>query len=228
VNLSFAMAQAGVAIPAKNKTSSKWRSTLGGCLAGFAEAMCLHPMDTIKTRLQLQTGHQQYKNMFHCASTIVKEEGARALYKGLTPFTTHLMIKYSLRFFTFSSLTSALNKDSKPSPLKNFISGMGAGALEAVMIVTPFEVVKIRLQAQHGLKADQLVYRGPIHAVKTIVQQEGVRALWKGVGPTVIRNSSNQACNFMAFDWVKRTLWYRNGVVDLKPWQTIATGALPA
>ena len=83
-------------------------------------------------------------------------------------------------------------------PLGHFVAGMGAGALEAVAIVTPFEVVKIRyherdvadagcisvlvrLQAQLGLQKSQLVYRGPVHAATQIVRQEGILAMC-GIG----------------------------------------------
>ncbi len=36
----------------------------------------------------------------HCGNTIIKEEGVRALWKGLTPFATHLTLKYALRMGT--------------------------------------------------------------------------------------------------------------------------------
>ena len=35
-----------------------------------------------------------------------------------------------------------------------------AGVTEAIVIVTPFEVVKIRLQQQKGMDVSQLKYRG--------------------------------------------------------------------
>ena len=38
--------------------------------------------------------------------------------------------------------------DGKISPSGTFIAGLGAGATEAVAVVTPMEVIKIRLQAQ--------------------------------------------------------------------------------
>jgi hypothetical protein len=37
------------------------------------------------------------QGIIHCGQTISKEEGTRALWKGLTPFATHLTLKYALR-----------------------------------------------------------------------------------------------------------------------------------
>lgn len=39
------------------------------------------------------------------------------------------------------------------------MAGFAAGVTEALVIVTPFEVVKIRLQQQKGLSKDKLLYK---------------------------------------------------------------------
>lgn len=112
-----------------------------GSFGGVVEACCLQPIDVIKTRLQLdRTG--AYKGIVHCGTTIVQGEGVRALWKGLTPFATHLTLKYSLRMGSNAVLQSAF-KDSQTGELSHhgrFLSGFGAGVLEALVIVTPFEV----------------------------------------------------------------------------------------
>ena len=38
--------------------------------------------------------------VYNCGSTIIREEGARSLWKGLTPFAGNLTLKYFLRFGT--------------------------------------------------------------------------------------------------------------------------------
>ncbi|CAN1303528.1 Mitochondrial succinate-fumarate transporter 1 [Linum perenne] len=114
---------------------------MSGSLGGIMEACCLQPIDVIKTRLQLdRTG--AYRGIVHCGSTVIQTEGVRALWKGLTPFATHLTLKYSLRMGTNAVLQSAF-KDSQTGHLSNssrLLSGFGAGVLEALVIVTPFEV----------------------------------------------------------------------------------------
>jgi solute carrier family 25 citrate transporter 1 len=75
------------------------------------------------------------------------------------------------------------------------LAGLGAGTTEAVAVVTPMEVVKIRLQAQMHSLADPLEiprYRNAGHAVYAIVREEGVTALYRGVSLTALRQATNQ------------------------------------
>jgi solute carrier family 25 citrate transporter 1 len=76
-----------------------------------------------------------------------------------------------------------------------FTAGLGAGISEAVAVVTPMEVVKIRLQAQQHSLADPMDtprYRNAGHAVYTIVREEGVATLYRGVTLTALRQATNQ------------------------------------
>ncbi|KAK0711559.1 mitochondrial carrier domain-containing protein [Lasiosphaeris hirsuta] len=65
-----------------------------------------------------------------------------------------------------------------------FIAG-GIAACGAVTATHPFETVKIRMQLQGELqdKGHQPHhYRGPIHGVTTIVRNEGLRGIYRGLG----------------------------------------------
>lgn len=81
-----------------------------------------------------------------------------------------------------------------------------AGATEAVAVVTPMEVVKIRLQAQHHSMADPLdipKYRNAGHAAYTVIREEGFFTLYRGVTLTAVRQATNQAVNFTAYTYMK-------------------------
>lgn len=70
------------------------------------------------------------------------------------------------------------------------LAGLAAGVTEAVAVVTPMEVIKIRLQAQHHSMADPLdvpKYRNAAHALYTVVKEEGVGALYRGISLTALR-----------------------------------------
>ena len=84
-------------------------------------------------------------------------------------------------------LALLLLKNSTNSALT---AGLAAGVTEAVAVVTPMEVIKIRLQAQHHSMADPLdipKYRNAAHALYTVVKEEGVGALYRGVSLTALR-----------------------------------------
>lgn len=68
------------------------------------------------------------------------------------------------------------------------------------------EVIKIRLQAQHHSMADPLdvpKYRNAAHALYTVVKEEGLGALYRGISLTALRqgkplpsaSSSHFTCN---------------------------------
>lgn len=84
-----------------------------------------------------------------------------------------------------------------------YVAGLGAGTTEAVVVVTPMEVVKIRLQAQMHSLADPLEtprYRNAGHAVYTIVREEGISALYRGVTLTAVRQATNQGALILTFE----------------------------
>ena len=111
-----------------------------------------------------------------------------------------------------------------------FLAGLAAGVTEAVAVVTPMEVIKIRLQAQHHSMADPLdipKYRNAAHALYTVVKEEGPGALYRGVSLTALRQGSNQAVNFTAYTYFKdalRRLQPEFEGRNLPGWQTTLIG----
>ena len=74
--------------------------------------------------------------------------------------------------------------------LTHSLAGLGAGATESVMVVTPMDVIKIRLQAQRHSMTDPLdipKYRNAGHCAYVMIQEEGFGSLYKGVTLTVLR-----------------------------------------
>ncbi|KAL3753595.1 hypothetical protein ACJRO7_000925 [Eucalyptus globulus] len=193
------------------RTVAPYIKAISGLLGGTVEACCLQLTDVIKTRLQLDKSGP-HKGIAHCSATVAKTEGVRALWKGLTPFTTHLTLKYPLRMWSNAMFESKF-KDPETGNVTNkarFLFGFGAGAFKALVIVTPLEVVKIRLQRQEGLSPELLKYKDPIHCARTIICEEGLHGLWAGAAPTVMRNRSNRALMFTAKNASDELLWKKH------------------
>eukprot|EP00808_Paulinella_micropora_P012864 g77615.t1 len=208
------------------------RKTAGGILGGLVEASTLHPLDTIKTRLQLsgRQGGKVYKGFFDCATSIVKNEGFFALYKGLTPTQMNLMTKYWMRFGVNFKLRELVSGGSGKTTFgQNLFCGMAAGTLEALLIVTPFEVIKTRMQSQRNFakgEVGEVKYKNPLQTLGRIIQREGPQGLWKGCAPTVFRQATNQASMFTAYTWLRANMWDKPD--HLTPLQSFTTGVLAA
>lgn len=103
----------------------------------------------------------------------------------------------------------------------NALSGAAAGVLSAVM-VCPLDVAKTKLQAQGGFLALQRdlakknspyfgseytmstrKYNGLVGTLSTIVREEGVRGLYRGVVPITIGYLPTWAIYFMVYEEIK-------------------------
>ncbi len=185
------------------------------------EALVCHPLDTIKVRMQLsRRGKDAPRRGFvRTGAEIVRRETPLGLYKGLGAVLTGIVPKMAIRFSSFEWYKQLLLKPGQTiDGGKIFVAGLAAGVTEAVAVVTPMEVIKIRLQAQHHSMADPLdvpKYRNAAHALYTVVKEEGFGALYRGVSLTALRQGSNQAVNFTAYSYFKDGL--RRWQPDLDP-----------
>jgi len=240
----------------KKKKKHPLQHLIAGGIAGFVESSCCHPLDTIKTRMQLRRqatasatashaalGHKPSRTSgvtvtaslgpIGTAKRIVKREGYFSLYKGLSAVYTGIIPKMAIRFLSFEmyseKLTSILPQSSaKAVP---FFAGLGCGLTEAVMIVTPAEVCKIRLQSQYHSMVDpkQMTHRKYTNVFQTavlIVREEGITALYKGVLPTMLRQGINQAVNFSCYQLGKKKVIEWQDGRDLMPWQHLLIGGI--
>lgn len=151
------------------------------------------------------------RGFFATGTYIVRRETPLALYKGLGAVLSGIVPKMAIRFASFEAYKGWLaDKETGKTSLGNiFLAGLGAGTTEAVAVVTPMEVVKIRLQAQQHSLADPLEtprYRNAAHAVYTIVREEGFSALYRGVSLTALRQATNQGANFTVYQELKKAV----------------------
>merc|ERR1711862_582334 len=166
------------------------------------------------------------------AKRIIKREGYLSLYKGLSAVYTGIVPKMAIRFLSYEMYSEKLSSIFPESSARAvpFFAGLGSGLTEAVMIVTPAEVCKIRLQSQYHSMVDpkQMGHRKYTNVLQTailIAREEGITALYKGVLPTMLRQGINQPVNFSCYQFGKRKVieWQER---DLMPWQHLLIGGI--
>lgn len=200
------------------------------------EALVCHPLDTIKVRMQLSRRQREKgakrKGFIKTGAEIVKRETPLGLYKGLGAVLTGIIPKMAIRFTSYEWYKQMLaGQDGTISGAANFTAGLFSGITEAVAVVTPMEVVKIRLQAQQHSMSDPLdvpQYRNAAHACYRVLMDEGIGALYRGVSLTALRQGTNQAANFTAYTELKEILQQRQDdpTAPLPSWQTSIIGLI--
>jgi len=171
------------------------------------------PVDVVKTRLQLDGAGSTrlYSGSVDCARKLLRAEGARALFKGLSPALLRQSTYGSIRYGLYVPLRDALGADAgvgagaggQLALGKKVVAGAAAGAL-ASGIANPTDLVKVRMQTAGMLKEGK--YRGVAHCFRQIVRDEGVVGLWTGVGPTMGRATALAAAELTTYDEVKLRL----------------------
>ncbi|QSZ37140.1 hypothetical protein DSL72_009234 [Monilinia vaccinii-corymbosi] len=89
-----------------------------------------------------------------------------------------------------------------------FVAG-GIAACGAVTATHPFETVKIRMQLQGELQEKGLqprLYKGPIHGVTTILRNEGLGGIYRGIGAAYIYQMILNGCRLGFYEPIRDTL----------------------
>ncbi|KAF5284916.1 hypothetical protein FQA39_LY16871 [Lamprigera yunnana] len=185
-----------------------------GASASFAD-LATFPLDTAKVRLQIQgeatgaTGglKSQADGLFSVITRMVRHEGWKSLYKGLSAGLQRQMCFASVRIGFYDNFKAyylqLIDDPNRPGGLNvgvRIAAGFTTGAL-AVFIAQPTDVVKVRMQAAKSAR-----YSSTLQAYKTIARNEGFKGLWKGTFPNVGRNSIVNVSEIVCYDLIKDVL----------------------
>ncbi|GLU11489.1 hypothetical protein SLE2022_282300 [Rubroshorea leprosula] len=195
-------------------------SAFAACFAEF----CTIPLDTAKVRLQLQrkaagdaVSLPKYRGLLGTMATIAKEEGLSALWKGIIAGLHRQFIYGGLRIGLYEPVKTFLVGGDFVGDIplyQKIFAALLTGAL-AIAVANPTDLVKVRLQAEGKLAAGiPRRYYGTLDAYYSIVRQEGLGALWTGLGPNIARNAIVNAAELASYDQVKQTILQIPGFTD--------------
>jgi solute carrier family 25 2-oxodicarboxylate transporter 21 len=139
---------------------------LAGALSGLTEALVVQPVDMITVRQMINQGKTQ--SILDTAKSVYQEGGFLRFYRGLGPELAGMVPKSSAMFGTYELTRNYLTDIYGDCSSVAAVAGLASGTPEA-LIVSPFQLVKIRLQAKEHVGR----YNGALDCVKKTVQQEG-------------------------------------------------------
>ncbi|ORZ17234.1 mitochondrial carrier domain-containing protein [Absidia repens] len=180
---------------------------ISAATAGLVTSTVTNPIWVVKTRLQLQGKNRIYKNSLDCVMHILREEGARGLYKGMS--ASYLGVaEGTIQWVTYEHLKRkwatpknlSTNTIGGKSP-QEWMGNLGAAAISkfvAACISYPHEVVRTRLRqpAENGV----MKYTGLWQCFKLVWKEEGMVALYGGMSAHLMRVVPNAAIMFFCYE----------------------------
>uniref|UniRef100_A0A0D9ZUS4 ADP,ATP carrier protein n=1 Tax=Oryza glumipatula TaxID=40148 RepID=A0A0D9ZUS4_9ORYZ len=179
-------------------------SLVAGAFAGVSSTLCTYPLELIKTRLTIQRG--VYDNFLHALVKIVREEGPTELYRGLTPSLIGVVPYAATNYFAYDTLKKAYKKMFKTNEIGNvptLLIGSAAGAISSTATF-PLEVARKHMQV--GAVGGRKVYKNMLHALLSILEDEGVGGLYRGLGPSCMKLVPAAGISFMCYEACKKVL----------------------
>lgn len=185
------------------------------------EGIVTYPFEFAKTRLQLvDKSYTASRNPLVLIYNVSKAQGISALYVGCPAFIVGNTVKASVRFLGFDSIKSLLvDKDGKLSGPRGVLAGLGAGLLESVVAVTPFEAIKTGLIDDKQV-AQPKYQNGVISGSVRLCKDIGLRGIYAGVVPVTLRQASNQGVRLGSYNAMKTLV---QQATDTKPNQPLSS-----
>uniref|UniRef100_A0A0E0MBH0 EF-hand domain-containing protein n=1 Tax=Oryza punctata TaxID=4537 RepID=A0A0E0MBH0_ORYPU len=198
--------------PVEISTGSVLKSALAGGLASALSTSVMHPIDSMKTRVQASS------LSFPDLVSTLPQVGLRGLYRGSIPAILGQFSSHGLRTGIFEASKLVLKSvaptlpDIQVQSLSSFCSTILGTAVRI-----PCEVLKQRLQAG--------IFNNVGEAIVGTMQKDGPKGFFRGTGATLCREVPFYVAGMCLYAEAKKAAQHVLNR-DLEPWETIAVGAL--
>lgn len=218
-----------------NGQEAAWVHLLAAAQAGIVTGTATNPIWVVKTRLQLDKSQakgasgRQYRGALDCAMQIVRAEGAKGLYRGLS--ASYLGVTESaLRWVLYEQTKMYVARREARLAAKNTARtkwddmvlwtgnsfGAGAATLVAASVTYPHEVVRTRMRqapvTSTSTGRPALRYTGLLQCFKLVWKEEGLVAMYGGLTPQMLRVVPSAVIMFGVYEAVLRVLGTDSGV----------------
>jgi Mitochondrial carrier protein len=145
-----------------------------------------------------------YGGIISALAHTVRDEGFRALFRGMTPTLLGAMPYEGIKFGTVGILEKLWpqERDAPPSPWRKMCFG-GMGGVTAGILTYPNDTVRRLLQLQ-GSRGTTAVYKGYWDCVRQTYRQHGIARFYRGIAINLVRMAPNTAVQFGTYELLKK------------------------
>lgn len=198
----------------EQETFDSLKLLLAGASAGGVSKSATAPLARLTILYQVQglptgmnaIGKPSRLRVSEALRYIVREEGVRALWKGNGVTIIHRLPYSGANFWTYEQVNELWKTHVPPEAqlalgdVTRRLAAGGAAGLTACTLAYPLDLVRTRLAAQSGR------HQGIRRTLAGIVQQEGARGLYRGLGATLAQVAPSLAINYAAYETL-RSMW---------------------
>ncbi|XP_017981531.1 PREDICTED: protein MITOFERRINLIKE 1, chloroplastic [Theobroma cacao] len=189
----------------------------GGGIAGAFTYVCLHPLDTIKTKMQTRGASEIYANTFDAIVKTFHTKGILGFYRGVSAVIVGSTASSAVYFGTCEFGKSILSKLDYPALLIPPTAG-AMGNIVSSAIMVPKELITQRMQAGAKGRSWEVLLR--------ILEKDGILGLYAGYSATLLRNLPAGVLSYSSFEYLKAAVLSRTKQTNLEPIQSVFCGAL--
>jgi len=186
----------------EEKTLTLQQSLFAGGTAGAFVGLTLTPIELIKCRMQAS---RAYTSTLDCTMQTIRMDGVRGLFRGGSSTMLREIPGTAVWFSTYDIASRRIHQlythfanvregTTPPGPINQCLSGAIAGCLYW-LIPYPIDTIKTKVQTTGGVVSEAEI-------VRLILQAEGVRGLYKGVGLTMLRAIPTSAAIFLTYEQI--------------------------
>ncbi|PYH98917.1 mitochondrial carrier [Aspergillus ellipticus CBS 707.79] len=188
----------------KDGLSPSLVETVAGFTAGIVSTLCLHPLDLIKIRLQVdRLSSSRVGGSVSVVRRIFQNEGGLpAFYRGLAPNIIGNSTSWALYFLCYGNIKTAMRTWSDDRTLTSvdyFLASGSAGMLTSIL-TNPVWVIKTRMLSTGSRSPG--AYASFTTGAREILRAEGIPGFYRGLLPALF-GVSHGALQFMAYEQLK-------------------------
>ncbi|KAI5075327.1 hypothetical protein GOP47_0009403 [Adiantum capillus-veneris] len=211
VSSSLSTQQDGAAVE-NNKTHTQRMQVQAG-IAGFATTVLLQPFDVVKTHIQ-GSHTLPPPGIRESVRLIVARQGISGLWAGTTPAFLRVGLGAGLYFSMLNPILSILSTGNlaasstteylhKKLPTSDVLAAGAITTSITTFVVCPITVLKTRMEyeAMSGVR-----YPNTMKALVLIARTEGLKGLYSGLVPTILRDAPYSGLYLLLYSTTRRTI----------------------